>query len=145
MFTAHTVYEYSVGTVEDEFTLKGTMFNTVTEELLTNMSAETGYTYTLDDSYTQSNGWNLTVKTKVSYMFRGNGYMLSTGGGTGQKALEALQKYVYEHLDTSFFNIHLKATGTYSTFEKEFKMLFDPAALYVAAESVNVDQSAITL
>lgn len=146
VFSAYTTFEYSVGTVEDEFTVKGFLYGTLTDEMLTTISNEAGYTYTKDSMYPDPvNGHNLTTATKVSYMFKGNGYLLSTGGGTGQLALLALQKYVYDHPETTFFNLKLKATGTYSTFEKEMAVYFNTDLLYTAATGVDIDQVSVVL
>ena len=146
VFTAYTNLEYSVGTVEDDFRVKGFLYGTVTDEMLTTISNETGYTYTFDDGMYPDPvyGYNLTTKTEVSYMFKGNGYSLSMGGN-GELALLALQKYVYDHPETTFFNLKIKATGTYSTFEKEMTVYFNTDLLYTAATGVDIDQVSVVL
>lgn len=141
IYEYNTSYEYSTGTIEDVYELTGTFYVNYDEEVFVEIEKETGHSYTVIESYIE--GVGLGATHYIKNMFRVNGSLLSTK----DEEVTLLQKYFYDHPESvsKVFSMRMKVEGVYSTFEKDFAISFYPDALYVPAESIEVDQSAITL
>lgn len=118
------------GTIDDEFTFSAVV--TVNEELLSQASMATGYTYTAQA------GIDFTDQTAsfADLIYFDNKPVAGS-------ALEALNDYLYNNPLLELFQVNITYSGRYSTFTNDISFFVTEDALFISVTEIALDQGSL--